>query len=81
MKNHRLAVLALASAALWPSAHAVDLIAIGQIDGNARDLSGLSDPLENGVPGDLLGGMGSALAWAGGSTFLAMPDRGPNAVP
>ena len=24
--------------------------------------------------------MGSALAWAGGNTFLAAPDRGPNAT-
>jgi hypothetical protein len=81
MKQHRLAALALAGASLVGSAHAVDLIAIGQMDPNSRDLSGLSDPLENGVPGDLLGGIGSGLAWAGGSTFLALPDRGPNAVP
>jgi hypothetical protein len=81
MKQHRLAALAIAGASLVGSAHAVDLIAIGQLDPNARDLSGLSAPLENGVPGDLLGGIGSGLAWGGGSTFLAIPDRGPNAVP
>jgi hypothetical protein len=81
MKQHRLAAIALAGATLVGSAQAVDLIAIGQMDPNARDLSGLSAPLENGVPGDLLGGVGSGLAWAGGSTFLAIPDRGPNAVP
>ncbi len=28
---------------------------------------------------DILGGMGSALAYAGGNVFLAAPDRGPNA--
>jgi len=28
----------------------------------------------------LLGGVGSGLAWAGGNTFLATPDRGPNAT-
>jgi hypothetical protein len=82
MNKHSVAGLAISLAALAAgSAHAVDLIAIGEIDPNARDLSGLSAPLENGVPGDLLGGLGSALAWAGGSTFLAAPDRGPNAVP
>jgi len=81
MKNCRLAATALACASLMGAAHAVDLIAIGELDPSARDLSGLSAPLENGVPGDLLGGLGSALAWAGGSTFLAAPDRGPNAVP
>ena len=38
-------------------------------------------PLENGVPGNRLGGIGSGLAYAGGTTFLALPDRGPNANP
>ena len=61
-------------------ASAVDLIAIGKLPGNATDYSGQSSVLENGVRADLLGGMGSGLAWAGGSTFLALPDRGPNAV-
>lgn len=75
------AALALAAAALTStSAFAIDLIAIGQISGAASDYSGLSTTLENGVRADLLGGMGSGLAWAGGSTFLALPDRGPNAV-
>jgi hypothetical protein len=32
------------------------------------------------VPANLLGGLGSGLAWADGNTFLALPDRGPNAV-
>jgi hypothetical protein len=48
--------------------------------GYYTDLSGLTDILENGVAANLLGGMGSGLAWAGGNTFLAIPDRGPNAV-
>lgn len=60
------------------------LIAIGSLDGSAAgaftDLSGLKGTLENGVAADLLGGVGSGLAWAGGSTFLALPDRGPNAL-
>lgn len=61
-------------------AHAIDLIAIGKLSGSLSDHSGQSALLENGVRGDLLGGLGSGLAWAGGDTFLALPDRGPNAV-
>jgi Esterase-like activity of phytase len=44
------------------------------------DLSGLDNNLENGAPANLLGGLGSSFAWAFGNTFLATPDRGPNAV-
>lgn len=36
--------------------------------------------LENGVAGNLLGGLGSGFAYAGGSTFITVPDRGPNAL-
>jgi len=60
------------------------LVAIGSLSGSSggayADLSGLTGPLENGANANLLGGLGSGLAWAGGSTFLALPDRGPNAV-
>ena len=60
------------------SAHAgVALIGIGQISGS--DLSGQTYALENGAAANLLGGMGSSIAWAGGDTFLMTPDRGPNA--
>jgi Uncharacterized protein conserved in bacteria len=60
----------------------VDLVATGQLDGHMRDRSPqTAAPLENGVPGNLLGGMGSGLAYAGCDTFLALPDRGPNATP
>ena len=58
------------------------LIAIGTIDGNYEDFATETKaPLENGVPGNKLGGIGSGLAYAGGDTFLALPDRGPNATP
>jgi len=61
------------------------LLAIGNLDqspaGSFADLSGLTDKLENGVPANLLGGIGSGLAYASGNTFLAVPDRGPNAIP
>lgn len=73
------AALALGSI-VSTSAAAIDLIAIGKLPGTGSDYSGLSSTLENGIRGDLLGGIGSGLAWAGGSTFLALPDRGPNAV-
>src|SRR5450830_925990 len=57
------------------------LLAIGSLKAGGSDLStATAGLLENGVAGNSLGGMGSGLAWAGGSTFLATPDRGPNAV-
>jgi len=64
------------------AAHAtVDLIAIGSVSGAYEDLaSKTAAALENGVPGNTLGGVGSGIAYAGGNTFLALPDRGPNAV-
>ncbi|WP_426189716.1 esterase-like activity of phytase family protein [Massilia sp. DWR3-1-1] len=56
------------------------LLAVGSLNAGGADLSTqTAGPLENGVAGNVLGGMGSGLAWAGGSTFLATPDRGPNA--
>src|SRR5262245_32373687 len=57
------------------------LIAIGKLDGSLRDLAATSAPLENGAPGNLLGGLGSGIAHAYGDTFLALPDRGPNTIP
>jgi len=61
------------------------LLAVGVLDssraGNFADLSGLTYNLENNVRANELGGLGSGLAYANGNTFLALPDRGPNAVP
>ncbi|HKX44453.1 MAG TPA: esterase-like activity of phytase family protein [Burkholderiaceae bacterium] len=74
------ALVAIGAIAVSTHAAAIDLVAIGKLPGTASDYSGLSYTLENGVRADLLGGLGSGLAWAGGSTFLALPDRGPNAV-
>ena len=60
---------------------AVDLIAVGTLSGFGADRSeATAGPLENGVAGNLLGGVGSGIGYAGGTTFLAVPDRGPNAV-
>lgn len=64
------------------SAHAApDLIAAAGIPATYEDLNNqTAAPLENGVPGNRLGGFGSSITYAGGDTFLMVPDRGPNAV-
>ena len=78
-----LAGIALASSLTHANAQ-VTLIARGTLTSSAAgdyaDLSGLKDKLENGVPANLLGGLGSGLAHVSGERFLAIPDRGPNAV-
>src|SRR5262245_44156793 len=56
------------------------LIATATLD-QPTDASGLTDTLENGMPNAVFGGLGSGLTWAGGTTFLSIPDRGPNATP
>ncbi len=72
-----LAVAVPALLAATPTHAGVSLIGIGQLAGS--DLSGLGGTLENGAPANTLGGLGSAIAWAGGDTFYVTPDRGPNA--
>src|SRR6185437_12681379 len=58
-----------------------DLVATASIPATYEDLSNqTAAPLQNGVPGNRLGGFGSSIAYAGGDTFLMVPDRGPNAV-
>ena len=80
-----LIALILCLSVATPVAAQVGLLAVGSLTesktGSYTDLSGLNYTLENGVPANLLGGLGSGLAWASGNTFLALPDRGPNAVP
>jgi hypothetical protein len=77
----RSASLSLCVAAMFASGAnaAPALLAIGTLNGSS-DLSGLTAPLENGLAGNVLGGLGSGMAWAGGNTFVALPDRGPNAT-
>ncbi len=76
------ALLCLASPFASIAHAAPDLIAVGSISGTYEDFATeTAGPLENGIPGNRLGGMGSGLAYAGGNTFLALPDRGPNAKP
>lgn len=62
-----------------PAKAEVSLLAVGVLSGDS-DLSGLTGSLESGVAADVLGGLGSAFAYAGGDTYIALPDRGPNAL-
>ncbi len=82
--KHALLITTLSLFAVTQSQAEITLLAIGTMDqsraGSFADLSGLKYTLENGAPANLLGGLGSALAYASGNTFLALPDRGPNAV-
>jgi hypothetical protein len=81
---HKTTLVSACIAALLGStgAHAaVELIATSPVSGAYQDYSvETATPLESGVPGNRLGGMGSALAYAGCNSFLALPDRGPNAL-
>lgn len=82
MPTRPLLPLLLAVLAAAPAQAQVRLIAIGTLSAQYEDLAHATAPsLENGVPGNRLGGLGSGLAHAGGTTFLALPDRGPNAKP
>ena len=84
LANAALACL-IVSFCVAPHANAaVTLLANGTLTGSRAgyytDLSGLNYTLENGVSASLLGGLGSGIAYASGNVFLALPDRGPNAV-
>ncbi len=82
MQKQIIATLCFVSSLSAPPVRAVDLIAIGTVSGTYEDFATeTAAPLESGVPGNRLGGIGSGLAYAGGTTFLALPDRGPNATP
>jgi hypothetical protein len=85
-KNLHVALMAASLGLIAAQLNAqVSLIAMGSLTtsraGSYADLSGLEGTLENGAPANLLGGLGSGLAWGFGDTFLALPDRGPNALP
>ena len=76
-----MSLLAVTAAAATAHANPV-LLAYGFLPASmTTDLSGRTDILENGDAQNVLGGLGSGLAYAGGNTFLALPDRGPNAMP
>ena len=58
------------------------LIAIGTVNGLYEDFAEANGrSAGKRFSGNRLGGIGSGLAYAGGNTFLAIPDRGPNATP
>jgi hypothetical protein len=74
------ALLFIASPFTAVAQAAPDLVAVGSVSGTYEDFATeTAGPLENGIPGNRLGGIGSGLAYAGGNIFLALPDRGPNA--
>jgi hypothetical protein len=84
MRSALVAVLTLSSILSAGPARAGEpvLIAVGTISGGYEDFAtDTRRPLENGIAGNLLGGMGSGLASAGPDLFIALPDRGPNAKP
>ncbi len=76
----RAAFMSALLATTTPVMASPQLLAIGVL-GGTTDLSGLTGTLENGSSAAILGGLGSGLAWAGNNTFIALPDRGPNATP
>ena len=86
MRHGIFAGLVLVSAFVTlPASASVRLLAYGTLTGSSAgsnvDLSGLTGTLEDGLPANILGGLGSGFAYAGGNTFLALSDRGPNATP
>jgi len=74
------ALFLFSALATVPAQASILLLAQGTLGGTS-DRSGLTGTLENGLPANILGGLGSGLTYAGGNTFLAVPDRGPNATP
>ena len=79
MIRFRSAAITVAALLSVPATAAPIYLANGSINGSSAganvDLSGLTGTLENGLPGNILGGIGSGLAYAGGNTFIATPDR------
>ena len=75
----RLGLLLASLLCALPVQAAVTFIGEGSIPGTATDQSGLTELLEDGVtPHNLIGGLGSALAYTGkGQRYIATPDRGP----
>lgn len=79
--NRSLVTAAFAALPVLSAQAAPDLIAAASIPATYEDLNNqTAGPLENGVPGNRLGGIGSSITYAGGDTFLMLPDRGPNAL-
>lgn len=84
MDTRKMTTFLLTACLAASTAYAADpvLIAVGTVSGAYEDFATqTARPLENGIAGNRLGGLGSGLAYAGGDLFLALPDRGPNAQP
>ncbi|HKD04830.1 MAG TPA: esterase-like activity of phytase family protein [Bryobacteraceae bacterium] len=83
-RNSSLVLLAAGMIAAQSNAQ-ITVLAIGNLTqtsaGSNVDLSGLTYKLENQAPANLLGGLGSGLTYVSADTYLALPDRGPNAMP
>lgn len=77
-KAGKLALACLVAIASLQTQAAPILLGIGSLTGDA-DKSGLTGTLESGVSANVFGGIGSGLTYAGNNTFIALPDRGPNA--
>ncbi len=82
LRHTCICLLAALSLLLSPSVDAqagISYLGKGSIPGSARDLLGLTDPIDaDGTPQNLMGGLGSALAYSGvGTVYVATPDRGP----
>lgn len=55
----------------------VELVAVGRLPGDSKDLTGLKGVLETGTPADQLGGF-SAMEYSGqGHRYYVLSDRGP----
>jgi hypothetical protein len=79
--NRSLMAAAFATVPVLSAYAAPDLVATASIPATYEDLNNqTAAPLENGVPGNRLGGIGSSITYAGADTFLLLPDRGPNAL-
>jgi len=78
-KNATLTAALLAATLQTPLAGAA-VTYLGSTSLGGFDLSGLTGALEDGTPQNQLGALGSAIAWAGGNTYIVTPDRGPNAT-
>ncbi|MEI8109059.1 MAG: esterase-like activity of phytase family protein, partial [Verrucomicrobiota bacterium] len=82
-KSLVVAALAVSISSILPTHAAPTLLAIGSLGSltNPVDFSTQTELLENGVDhNNSFGGIGSGFAWAGGTSFIAVPDRGPNAA-
>ena len=77
-KTKSLALASLISLLSLNTQAAPILLGIGSLTGDA-DKSGLTGTLESGVKANVFGGVGSGLTYTGNNTFIALPDRGPNA--